>query len=687
MSISDAEFEVWLDSDARRVVLAEMQAYVGEPGAGGAVVTHYLSDKGYQSKATDTPPLTCYDDIITAIPGLKLGIDAPLMLGNLEVANDGSLNGWLDDSWGGRSIVLLIGDPAWPKADFRPVLTGVIDGISGAGTDKLIFSIRDRKESINRDFPLYSFQQDGSAMAGKLVPTALGTCYNVPLEVQEYVNLGYWLWGPNEAVTAVRDNGTPKSYGWDSTKSFIRLTASPSGNVTADVQGLKVPEVNGGAYTDSIADLVRLALLRKIEFAAHTVTLPPGSVSWTWNTEGSYTGYFTYDYTHGSESGRRSELGGSIEWTHIGGGVMRVTVYIPSHGLSSGDTIHLIGDFPGQGAFWPIVVSDASFLHFDATGPWLKAWVIVSAPSHGLSDSWLVMVKTDGLPGAWNFVSANASYSADEFGYWWTGAWSGDYANHVSTVPMTLYYTTPSSWVDNAAAVNDGPVFTGADIDSDSFAALDALVSESAGRWVDSRVNWISLIDEILASVGAYWYFGRDGLCRLWRLDAPTGVLANCAMSLSADDWLPDSMSLESVTPPIARVRMGGRRNWTQQDRAGLAGSLSAADKDQYSSEYLAGIKEAAGANTTRYLNALRPDVISTVLVDATAEASRIAALYNRPRQTWRGTASLKAMLLVPGDEVFVTFPALGFESGKYARVVGIEPDLLAEQVTVEFWL
>lgn len=177
MSISDADFLAWLARDG------QPRAYLVEAGYGyldGSTLveaTRYMSLRGYISHALDTPAQTAYPDILTGIPTIQYSLDSR-SVGEIEIANDGGVRDpWLRDFWDGRSLLLLVGDPSWPRADFRVLLSGTLAGIHGAGVDRLVLSLRDSAALL--DVPVQPNLIASGPSKDRPIPLALGFCANV----------------------------------------------------------------------------------------------------------------------------------------------------------------------------------------------------------------------------------------------------------------------------------------------------------------------------------------------------------------------------------------------------------------------------------------------------------------------------------------------------------------------------
>ncbi len=255
MSVSDAQYLAWLQSSGqRRVVLVEADAW-----SDGGLLTRYMATTAFVSAPTDTPANTAYDDIVTAVPNFArampeaFGGRSSMSWGDIEIINEGGVrDAWLADAWDGRGVRLYLGDPAWKKSDFRPILVGTIADIGAKDQTTLILKIRDKQQALN-------VQVQGNlivgvaASAGQPIPLSIGPCFNVEPVMIDAGTCTYQVHdGAVQAITGVRDNGIGVAYTADVANGKFTLSAAPAGRITADVQGAKP----GGAYLTKIADII-----------------------------------------------------------------------------------------------------------------------------------------------------------------------------------------------------------------------------------------------------------------------------------------------------------------------------------------------------------------------------------------------------------------------------------------------
>ncbi|MBK7493604.1 MAG: hypothetical protein IPI17_17970 [Nitrosomonas sp.] len=248
MSISDAQYQAWLESDdAYRCVLVEPVANVSS-----VETTFYLSNMPYANGSVLYDALLVGGSVKTSEAMSLDSGEAEYTLGMIQVANfDGELDAWFDYVWANRSITVYFGDVRWPKSDFR-TFAGTIRDIQPVDRLTLGFVMRDKMERLN--YPITETKLGGSTNnKDELVPLAFGEPHNIrPLQTNP-ATLEYQVHGGAiERFTEVRDNEVPVSItGNTSTGKFI-LSASPAGIVTASIQGDKY----SGTYITKAADIV-----------------------------------------------------------------------------------------------------------------------------------------------------------------------------------------------------------------------------------------------------------------------------------------------------------------------------------------------------------------------------------------------------------------------------------------------
>jgi hypothetical protein len=252
--MTDDDFLAWLkSSSAIRTTLVEVDVR-----SGGVEITRYLAVRGYTTKPSDTPANTVYLGILKPTfeytEELSLDSDGRLSAGQVEIYNpDGRRDSWLQDIWKNRPLRAYIGDPRWPRADFRLIFDGIVDDISSPARDTLALALRDKLQRLNT--PLIETKLGGTTEnKDNVLPGALGEVHNVSPLLTDPTTLEYQIHNvANENVIEVRDNGLPVSITKFASTGKFRLNQQSFGAVTASVQGDK----GDGTYRNTIAALVR----------------------------------------------------------------------------------------------------------------------------------------------------------------------------------------------------------------------------------------------------------------------------------------------------------------------------------------------------------------------------------------------------------------------------------------------
>jgi hypothetical protein len=311
MSISDSQYRDWLAADGQfRCLLVQAASHNGT-----VQQTRYFGNYPYIGEMPDpdfvgpgAPTITVvFEDILASAPSFRLSLDAPLAVGDVEVRNEnGERDSWLNDGWDARSLIMYLGDPAWDFADFRPILTGIIEDIAAADRARLVFSVRDKKELLN--VPVQTSLYSGGAIDNQPKPLACGLLTNItPVQVDP-VTLTYQVHdGPIDDIVDVRDKGKSVQFMKDLTNGKFRL-----GGFVA-----LIPVTSGGSGYTSTPTVTLSG--GGGSGATATATIDPGGAivtSITVTNRGSgYTSAPTVTISGGGGSGATAsaEMGGAPE--------------------------------------------------------------------------------------------------------------------------------------------------------------------------------------------------------------------------------------------------------------------------------------------------------------------------------------------------------------------------------------
>ena len=151
--ISDSDYREWLmdvSRDPYRILLIEADH------SGGTIrlaSDHWISDT-YEA----------YDGWIVSEPYLEDSLDSFLGVGDFDAINPDAANfNWLSLQWRGYRCRWYHGDKTWPKSEFKPIATALIDGVRSVNGNVARFDLMDGGQQLNRTFLTADHQSTISA--------------------------------------------------------------------------------------------------------------------------------------------------------------------------------------------------------------------------------------------------------------------------------------------------------------------------------------------------------------------------------------------------------------------------------------------------------------------------------------------------------------------------------------------
>lgn len=184
MTISGADFELWVRRDAPDAVLLVELAFAYEASSVMTEGTVYLSRGSYFSKPTDTPPNVGYRDVVRSISSIESAIDLATQSGETEFqvgsveldAVDGSVDFLLDLIVDGRTAAFYWGARTWDRSDFRKVAEVAVQRITAPDERRMVIEVVDKR--LLMDVSVQGAAIASGPEAGKLNPLIYGGVYN-----------------------------------------------------------------------------------------------------------------------------------------------------------------------------------------------------------------------------------------------------------------------------------------------------------------------------------------------------------------------------------------------------------------------------------------------------------------------------------------------------------------------------
>ena len=246
----------------------------------------------------------------------------------------------------------------------------------------------------------------------------------------------------------------------------------------------------------------------------------------------------------------------------------------------------------------------------------------------------------------------------------------------------STYLVTTADIMDEIVQTYGG--FSAGDIDATSISDLNTANSATVGIYVDGKneKTILSVLDELIASVGGFYGFNRSGKFEVGQIVAPTGT---------ADGEYSETeiLSLQRVPTHVAshRVTLGYEPNWTKQVEFQLAAGAASATRDFTAREFRH-VTTNDAAVLTKHLNAteLKLNTLMDSSAAATTEAARLLVIYKADRDVYRVRLKVQPFTLHLNDVVQITFGRYGLTSGKKFLVVGLVEDADLNEIELELW-
>jgi hypothetical protein len=277
-------------------------------------------------------------------------------------------------------------------------------------------------------------------------------------------------------------------------------------------------------------------------------------------------------------------------------------------------------------------------------------------------------------PGSYEFI-AHASGSYIRLGSPPAGLITADVTQGASAANRTA--------AQLFAAVLTRAGYTASDWVAADLTALDTADSSELGLFIDRETSVINALDQIAATVGAWWGVGNDGKFRIVRFLAPSGtpVLALTANDIVTIERLP------SVRPSYS-TKLQYARYYAPQDRD-VALGVSDARRADIAREWREVVSGAIGVKTTHLLavETTEPTLYQS-RADALTEAARRQALRGVKRDRFDVVCELndETEAVDVGDVVTVTHPRFGLSAGRDFRVVAVEPQRATKRLRLSLW-
>lgn len=227
-------------------------------------------------------------------------------------------------------------------------------------------------------------------------------------------------------------------------------------------------------------------------------------------------------------------------------------------------------------------------------------------------------------------------------------------------------------------------------INSADIAALDAVAGYDSGVFAghEKDVTALQLLDDLCASVGAWYGCNALGEWRIGQIVAPTGAAVGTLTTT-------DIIKIERVSSkdtgagvPAWKVKLGYQKLYKVLED--LTSAATAANKSLLSEAYR---RVEASDATVKVAYTLSPEIeVLTQLVnqsDAQTECNRRLAIYKTRRDVYECTVRVDASLasiLDIGKIVTLQVDRFGMSAGKKFLIIGVRTNMRGYQFDLTLW-
>ena len=262
MPVSLSDFKTWLKSPQHiRRILIEVDNVTDLTG--GSATSYYFANGAYTSTSTDTPSNQNYLPIIAGgisfNENFSITGELSISYGDISLLNaDGNIDSYLSKIWVRKPLRIYLGDPTWPKSDFKLIFKGLVADSVSSGRDSINLIILDQLTGLNTAISEATFTTAQTSIANtgntkQLIPLTFGECFNITPVLVDKALLEYQVHvGRINDIIEVRDNGLPVQFTKFLTTGKFRLNQAPYGQITCSVQG----DAPGGNYTDKVGGII-----------------------------------------------------------------------------------------------------------------------------------------------------------------------------------------------------------------------------------------------------------------------------------------------------------------------------------------------------------------------------------------------------------------------------------------------
>ena len=228
--------------------------------------------------------------------------------------------------------------------------------------------------------------------------------------------------------------------------------------------------------------------------------------------------------------------------------------------------------------------------------------------------------------------------------------------------------------------------FAAADLDLVNLKAFSLACTQKIGMAVLDRQNVLQVCQDMVSSVGAQLFITRTGLLQILRYGVGHSVGLTIT-TITESDIIYNSMSISNRLPVVASIKLGYCKNWTVEP--GLVTAIPQYHKDSFATEWLTttSTNSTTATNYKLDVDPVQKDTMLITLADASAEATRLLALYSTQKTVYKFTGGPNLLQLVLGQNITLIhsrFNLYNSGAGVVGQVVSLSPNWTKSSIDVE---
>jgi hypothetical protein len=205
---------------------------------------------------------------------------------------------------------------------------------------------------------------------------------------------------------------------------------------------------------------------------------------------------------------------------------------------------------------------------------------------------------------------------------------------------------------------------------------ISNLATYQLGCYITNNMQYGALLDEICASVGAYWFYNRLGVFTCSAFVGTTGIATD---ELTDDQNIQHSRNQRRRISPLKQLTLGYQKNWSPLENVAPV----VFDTDPALAQQLNKTESVHSKSQSNNGDAITVSTLISNKVDAQTETERRLQLKSLTRYVYETEQLAGPLNWHLGDELTLETPA---KNGERCIITRLSENLLNGRCILEFW-